>query len=785
MAVFIISMVFYVKTLSPTVAFWDAGEFIATSFILGIPHPPGTPLYVLVGRIFSLLPIAGSVALRVNLLSAFFSALAVAFVYLSVLMISRHWLHLGSDLLVHLGAVAGALVLAFSDSYWNNAVEAEVYGLSSCFMAVIFYLGLRWARNPEKGYRPLYLILYLLALSIGNHLASFLVGFGLLALVWFGDRRAGASLALTPLTLLPIWAIITSLGIKSAGTTTLVLFLILVAVVAVMRPPNWKFVFVGWLLFGLAVSVHLYLPIRSQLNPAIDEANPETWKALRAVLQRDQYAPLPIFQRKSPFGYQVLMFLDYFTAQIPLLALAAGLLGIAVNWLKDKRTLVALGLVFLASSLGLIIYLNFKLPPHKFLLDKFPPDTPVGMAAREVREREYFYTPAYFFFAYWIGIGAVYLLKEAPAVLATRLKLASHSWTRALLVIIVIAMPVASIATNYRKASREGDWIAHGYGENMLKSCEENAIIFTNGDNDTFPLWFLQEVEGVRKDVAVVNLSLLNTPWYWLQIKHGEHKVPLKLKDDEIERMTYGHILREEKLFLAGELELRLKAGQMLRVQDLGVFNIIKSNNWKRPIYFAVTVSTQNKVGLDKHLVMEGLVFRLHQKPQALTIDVDRTVDLLTNSYTYDGVFDPKVRKPRNTLRLLSNYAAAFSRAGRELLIRGDSQLGYDLFTTAARILPNDPGIRYYRAMALDAVGFADSALQEYLAIAESHPELLKLQAREYMKVNQLDKAMTLLQAYDSLHPGDEQVRWILEASKREGLRRAVPETTASASPDS
>lgn len=763
-AVVAVALGVYLVTISPTVAFWDAGEFIATSYILGIPHPPGTPLYVLIGRIFTLIPFASTIAIRVNILSAVFSALAVGLIYRSVVLLARRWLGFGDAWWVHLGAGCGALVLAFSDAFWNSAVEAEVYGLSAFFMALVLYLGLLWAKDPSHGSRPLYLLLYLLALSVGNHLAGFLVAFGLLALVWFVDRKAAASLALTPMILLPLWAMISSLGIDSAGTATLAVFLVLVVVVALKRPPSWRFVVLTWVLFSLALSVHLYLPIRSALEPAIDEADPETWSALMDVLQRKQYAPLPIFQRKSPFGYQILMFLDYFGAQMPLLAIAVGLIGAAVHVHRDKKTLLALGLAFLASSLGLIIYLNFRLPPYKFLLDQYPPDSPAGMAAREVRERDYFYTPAYFFFAYWIGIGAIMVLASAPRFLAARAGSFSGAITRVIAAALVIAMPVSAYATNYSRAHRQGDWIAYDYGANILASCDENAILFTNGDNDTFPLWFLQEVEGLRRDVAVVNLSLLNTPWYWLQLKHGRHALPISMSDAEIERLTYGVILPDKRVFRAGGLTLELKAGQTLRVQDLGVLNLIKDNNWQRPVYFAVTVSSENKIGLEDYLQMEGLVYRVLQQRAARPMDVPKTVDLLTNTYAYRGVYDPKVLKPDNTIRLLSNYVAAFSMAGRELLTQGDTQTALDLFDRAARILPDNPGTRYYRGIALHTVGLEDSALNEFIRAAAKHPELIRLQARNYATEGRLDLTQTLLERYLALHPGDETLHQLLAA---------------------
>ena len=754
----------YLVTISPTVAFWDAGEFIATSYILGIPHPPGTPLYVLIGRIFTLIPFASTIAIRVNILSAVFSALAVGLIYRSVVLIAKRWLGFDETWWVHLGAACGALVLAFGDAYWNSAVEAEVYGLSAFFMALVLYLGLLWAKEPSHDSRPLYLLLYLLALSIGNHLAGFLVAFGLLALVWFTDKKAAASLALTPMILFPLWAIVSSLGIESSGVVTIVLFLLLMIAVALKRPPSWRFVIVTWVLFSLALSVHLYLPIRSALEPAIDEADPETWQALKDVLQRKQYAPLPIFERKSPFGYQILMFLDYFVAQIPLIALAAGLLGIVAHFFKDKKTLVVLGLAFLASSLGLIIYLNFRLPPYKFLLDQFPPDSAAGMAAREVRERDYFYTPAYFFFAYWIGIGAIAILSSGPRFLGVRRGTFTDTIARVVVIALVIAMPVSAFATNYGRAHRQGDWIAYDYGANILKSCDENAILFTNGDNDTFPLWFLQEVEGLRRDVAVVNLSLLNTPWYWLQLKHGPHRIPFSMTDKEIEKLIYGLILDKKSQFRAGGLSLELKAGQTLRVQDLGVLNIIKDNGWERPVYFAVTVSGENKIGLEDYLQMEGLVYRVLQEKTPRPMDVAKTVDFLTNTYAYRGVYDPKVLKPDNTIRLLSNYVAAFSMAGRELLTQGDTDRALELFDHAARILPDNPGTRYYRAVALHTIGLEDSALNEFVRAAVKHPELIRLQARNYATEGRLDLTQTLLERYLALHPSDETLQQLLLA---------------------
>ncbi len=150
LGVFVVSLSVYVRTLAPTISFWDCGEFITCSHIVGIPHQPGTPLYVLVGRVFDI--IFGSSGLdtpamrtawAVNFMSAVFSALAIALVYLIALDISRR-ADPDSGWLGHAGGVIGALFLLLSETFWNNAVEAEVYGLSAFVTALLTWLALKW-----------------------------------------------------------------------------------------------------------------------------------------------------------------------------------------------------------------------------------------------------------------------------------------------------------------------------------------------------------------------------------------------------------------------------------------------------------------------------------------------------------------------------------------------------------------------------------------------------------------------------------------------------------------
>ena len=139
--IFIFSFIIYFSTMAPTVSYWDCGEFIAVSNRLAVPHPPGSPLFLLLGRIVSMLPFSPDIAFRVNLLSPLSSALSVMFLYLIIVKVVINWrgemLQKTDALIAFGGAAIGSLVFAFTDSHWFNAVEAEVYSMSTFFTAIV------------------------------------------------------------------------------------------------------------------------------------------------------------------------------------------------------------------------------------------------------------------------------------------------------------------------------------------------------------------------------------------------------------------------------------------------------------------------------------------------------------------------------------------------------------------------------------------------------------------------------------------------------------------------
>jgi tetratricopeptide (TPR) repeat protein len=673
-SVFALSLVMYALTVQNTVPFWDSGEFIATSYVLGIPHPPGTPLYVLIGRLFTLVPIA-NIASRVNFMSSLAAAFAVLLTYLIIVKLINAMWRAGSKAerwVAYVGGVVGALFMAFSTSFWDSAVEAEVYDISSAMMLLCVWMGLLWRErlDEEKSDMPLLFIAYICFLAIGIHL--------------------GTLLALPPL----------------------VLFVLLVRWRSVI---NARFLTIAIALAVLGVSVHLYLLIRANLNPPINEADPSNWSALWKVLTRDQYKPPSIFDRRTAFSYQLdHMFLRYFWEQFKtglpisgaLLPVLIGVLGAVGQAVKDKKGFVLMLSLFLITSLALVVYLNFS--------------------DNEVRERDYFFIASYHLFCAWIGIGAAMIVKTAAFRVAEKVRGHTGWWMAwggpaelaskpalilaSAVMILLSLLPVIKGGQFYHH-DRKNNFVARDYAYNMLVPLDQDSIILTNGDNDTFPLWYLQEVEGVRKDVRVVNLSLLNTAWYIKQLKYEEPKVPITLTDSQIDRL----------------MPVRDATGRIILVKDFAVQNIISANKWKRPLYLAVTVPDQ--MGLENHLIMEGLSFRVvPEESEGTKVDVPVTLHNLYDVFKYDGLLDetrsftPKPYKDDNTLNLVQNYCAAHVHCAQVLRREGKLAEALHELEAARAISPWYSGIIVSLGDLYEEMGALDKAESHYREMLEYHP---------------------------------------------------------------
>ncbi len=686
--VFLLAWIVYLLTMAPTLSFWDCGEFITTSHILGIPHQPGTPLYVLVGRCFDLLlaPVLGSTARAVNAMSGFFSALAVMFTYLVIVRLARR-ADPDAGWLPHAGGLVGALMLTFSHTFWNNAIEAEVYGLAAFMITFLTWLALKWydVRRREASNRLLLLMIYLLGLGVGFHLGTLLVFPGIFVLVLLARERR-----IEVLDLLGLGAV---LGLFMVSTMIKDDFVLVGAVVALaawalVRAHGGKpLVLIGGGLFLLGLSVHIYLLIRAGLDPAINQSQPDNFATLMEVLRREQYPPMNPFQRKADFLWQIGYYYHYLVQQFTfldprlgggarwlnfLVPVFLGLLG-AVHALLRARPLAWLILVnYLINADILNVYLNFT--------------------DHEVRDRDYFFFAGFLYFAVFIGIGAAALLRYLAGPLlekgrdavarsgAAAVRIGPVVKVVAGALVLVAALPLLVPGhTKWFEHDRHLNWAPREYAWNMLAGLDHDAILFTNGDNDTFPVWYLQQVEGFRKDVSIVNLSLVNLAWYNKQLKRYPPTVKISYSDRELEELR--PVIYEDP-----ETGRR----EYLMVKDYVVHNILQ-NAGRRPVYFAVTIPQENMKRYYGMLRMEGLAYRFTGRASQ---DGNPTVDperLLANAY---GVYDYRAVLTGDSDRRRRRFAELNSLDPAPLLAGDPAQLAGEGRTWEFEGLYTDDGER-------------------------------------------------------------------------------------------
>ena len=668
-ATFAIATLVYWLTVEPTASFWDCGEFIAASYKLQVPHPPGAPFFLLVNRMFSMLALGEvtQVAYWINISSVLCSGFTILFLFWSITLLGAKFFNDDLNQLTKsqthllLGAgLVGALAFAFSDSFWFSAVEAEVYAMSSFFIALIFWAMLKWeqVKDEQTANKWLVFIAYMIGLSIGVHLLN-LVAIPALGLIYYYKKNketstkgllitlaiSGALILIVMLGIIPGLPSIAgsfeifftnSLGLPFGTGISVFILLFLGAIIYALfysiRTKNvvlntavvsFIFVLIGYTSYGIVL-------VRSDYNPPIDENNPENIISFVSYLKREQYGDRPLFfghtfasslrdqqkgaamykkdeqagkyfvydrKLKNIYDREMLFprvhsrdpnhkvmyrnllgltenerpsmgdniyfllsrqlshyYLRYFmwnfagresdiqnsgalspfssTKDVPellvqnkarnqyyALPLLLGLFGLVFSFLRNKRVFLIISLLFFLTGIALILYLN---PP------------PI-----EPRERDYIYVGSFYAFALWIGFGVI----AAAEFMQGFLK--NNKLTPFLATTLCLAVPAIMIAENWDDHDRSGRYHSVDSARNLLNSCAPNAILFTGGDNDTFPLWYVQEVEGFRTDVRVCNLSLLGTDWYVAQMKQRTYEsapLPISLQEPQYRQGTNDQI---------------------------------------------------------------------------------------------------------------------------------------------------------------------------------------------------------------------------------------------------
>jgi hypothetical protein len=395
-----------------------------------------------------------------------------------------------------------------------------------------------------------------------------------------------------------------------------------------------------------------------------------------------------------------------------MLPLLLGLVGLFYQQKKHQKDFLTVMVLFIMTGLAIVIYLN---------------QNPL-----QPRERDYAYAGSFYAFAIWIGLGVLalyellkkYIPAASGAVLATMISL--------------VAVPTLMAKENWNDHDRSGRYVARDFAYNYLNSCDKNAILFTNGDNDTFPLWYAQEVEGIRTDVRVMNLSYLGADWYIQQMQrktYDSDPVPFSLtpdqyrtgtrdivyvvdkikgytdlkqvidfvgsdnpqskhlpeyttekidfipsrhfvvKVDSLEVVKNGTVSPKDASKVTSQMIFELEPSRSYITKNhLMILDLLANNKWKRPIYYAITVSEDNYLNLDRYFQMEGLAYRI--VPFASSgdmfgrggINTDIMYDNMVNKFKWGGVANPKVYLDENTIRMLGNFRSTFARLAIQLV---------------------------------------------------------------------------------------------------------------------
>lgn len=795
-AVFAVALVTYWLTMEETASYWDCGEFIAVSYKLEVPHPPGAPLFLLIGRLFSFLAFGDvtKVAYWINFSSVLASAFAVLFLFWSTVLFGRKLMKItrpeemtDEKMWVLMGAgLVASLTYTFSESAWFSAAEAEVYAMSSFFTAFVVWAMLKWdvIDDESKANRWLLLIFYMMGLSIGVHLLN-LVTIPALALIYYFKKYKPTTwgvIAAMMISLLIIFFIneiiipglptvashfevffVNSLSLPF-GSGVIVFSLILLsglvfgiihsqkvqAVVLNTFLTATAFILIGYASYALVV-------IRSGYNPPIDEDDPSDVMSFVSYLKREQYGSRPLLYgpyftaqpvnmvegapiyKKGKDRYEVKdhkfeyvyepnsqtilpriwssepshaaiyrenlglsegqkpsfvdnltfmfqhqigwMYVRYFFfnfggresdiqnadwlaptgwfEKLPtalaenrgrnnffMIPFVLGLVGMFFQSSTNTRSFVVVALLFVLTGVALVVYLNS------------PPTEP--------RERDYIYAGSYYAYCLWIGF-AVIAIAETLVRFTKNLKTASVVAT-----VLCLSAPVLMAFEGWDDHDRSNRYFSVDSAINYLQSCTDNGILFTGGDNDTFPLWYAQEVEGVRTDLRVVVLSYYNTDWYIEQTTRATYKsqpfpytltaenyrqsglndylpyydagikqmdlvkfldlvksnnksllhpnyggsrnmLPTKeivLKIDVEKVKSLGIIPEGMDSLVVPEMRLRVRGGG-LEKKDLAMLDVLATANWERPIYVNNTSLSQFNVDLSRYAVQEGNAYRI------------------------------------------------------------------------------------------------------------------------------------------------------------------------------
>ncbi|NOT74611.1 MAG: DUF2723 domain-containing protein [Cyclobacteriaceae bacterium] len=860
---FAISLIAYWLTFEETASYWDCGEFIAVAYKLEVSHPPGAPLFMLLGRMFSFLAMGDltKVAYWINFMSVLASAFTILFLFWSITLFGRKIMGVAKDTDLTAGQIwtlmgaglVGSLAYTFSESFWFSAVEAEVYAMSAFFTAFVVWGILKWdvIEDDSAANRWLIFIAYVVGLSIGIHMLN-LVTIPALGLIYYFKKYK-------PTT----WGIIAALGVSGFlvlfindiivpglpgfaagfeiffvnnlslpfGSGVIVFCLILIGGLAfgiryshVNNKPVLNTFLLSTAFILIGYGSYATIVIRSNFDTPINENAPKDIMSFVRYLKREQYGSRPLLYgpyftsriidykegaavytkgkdkyeitdhkfsyvyepnsetflprawnpeykqsyrdiiglkdgEKPTWGQNIAymfrqqighMYMRYFMwnfagresdiqgadwlspmdafKKVPdliannkarnnffMIPFILGFIGMFYQFIKDTKNFAVVGLLFVMTGVAIVVYLNS------------PPEEP--------RERDYIYAGSTYAFTFWIGFAVIGIAEFFNGFLKN-LKTSAIAATA-----ICLSAPILMGAVGWDDHNRSDRFFSVDSGKNYLASCDQDGIIFTGGDNDTFMLWYAQEVEEYRNDLRVVVFSYYNTDWYIDQsMKKVNNSPPFKytltldhyrqggfndvlyfqdLKIPSIDLLQFLDLLKKNypqlrvernnivpsKVFtlqvnkadviakgiipkgmdslVVDQMKLRLR-GNVLEKKDLAFLDILATNNWERPIYLNNTSLSQLNIEIRDYVVQEGNAYRVlpiknNRKDRENLVNTTSSYKKMIQDFGYRGLDNPKLYFNEDYRGFVQNHRGSLNSLAEGFLDEGNIEKGKEV----------------------------------------------------------------------------------------------------------
>ena len=373
---------------------------------------------------------------------------------------------------------------------------------------------------------------------------------------------------------------------------------------------------------------------------------------------------------------------------------------------EGYRSFAIVFLLFFLTGLAIVVYLN---------------QTPY-----QPRERDYAYAGSFYAFCIWIGLGVMAIIDMLNSLTKNE---TARTAIAAGTVILTLLVPAQMASQNWDDHDRSNRYAARDFGANYLKSCEQDAIIFCNGDNDTFPLWYNIEVEEERNDVRACNLSYLQTDWYIDQMKRpyynspglpiswdyadympGKNEIawvenrlsaPLEVKkayqflhstDPRTKRDGEGYIPSDQLYVLSPDSQkIMFKKARRFTRSEMMVMEMLSTNEWQRPMYFAVTIGSDYHLGLDPYLELTGMAYRItpvRSKDGKPRVNTEVMYDNMLHKFKYGNMNVPGIYIDENTMRMCRTHRMMFCQLAEALYDEGKYDKALEVLDFAEEVLP-------------------------------------------------------------------------------------------------